>query len=392
MQFRANIPDQGYAEIRIEGERIDSVRMLGPSVDDQPFVSPGFIDIQLNGFAGVDFSDPNLTPKSAMGILPSLWETGVAAFCPTLITNSYENLIRNFGVLEEARRLDPNFARSVPCYHLEGPYLSPGEARGIHDPGLMRPPDWSEFAKLQDAAGGRIGILTLAPELPGSLDLIRRARGAGIVVALGHTDATPEQIHAAAECGARLSTHLGNGCPELIHRHRAPLWAQLASDRLRAGLICDGFHLPPELVKIIARMKGPEGCLLVSDAVHVAGLCPGKYSLLGERIELLPTGQVVTEDRRCMAGSALTLNRAVSVFQEFAQVPLGEAIRAVTTNPSRLLPRGETCSEVAEGQPANLVVFRSGPGQLRIQSLILGGVPAYPSGKAQLHARSQAVT
>ncbi len=381
MELIANIVDKGLARIEIEGERIASVQSLGPADAEKPYVCPGFIDIQVNGFAGVDFCDGSLDAAKAASILAALWKTGVTTFCPTVITNSQEQLLRCFSLLEEARNANPRFAWSAPCYHLEGPYISPGGSRGAHNPKLMRPPDWAEFLELQQAAGGRIGIVTLAPELPGALDFIRRAREAGVVVAMGHTDATPEQIHQAAEAGAQLSTHLGNGCPQMIDRHRNPLWAQLAIDQLAASFICDGFHLPRDLVRVIHRVKGIDRSVLITDAVHVAGLEPGRYRLVDQEIELLPTGQVVMADRRSMAGSALSMNRALRVFMDFAGVSLGQAIRAATATPACLLERFETCSEVAEGQPANLTTFRPGAGALEIEEVILAGETIAAAGR-----------
>ena len=379
MELIANITEKGLARLEIEAGRIASVESLGPLDDQKPYLSPGFIDIQLNGFAGIDFCDATLDPRKAPGILPALWKTGVTTFCPTVITNSQEKLLQCFRVLEEARRIEPHFARSAPCYHLEGPYISPGGSRGVHNPELMRPPNWEEFLELQGAAAGRIGIVTLAPELPGALEFIRRACEAGVVVSMGHTDATPEQIHQGAKAGARLSTHLGNGCPQLVDRHRTPLWAQLAIDQLAASLICDGFHLPPDLVRVIQRAKGIDRCILITDAVHVAGLPPGRYALVGLEIDLLDTGQVVAADRHSMAGSAVSMNRAIQVFRDYADVTLGQAIRAATANPARLLGRYETCSEIAEGQPANLTLFRPGADRLAIEKVILAGETVYAS-------------
>lgn len=377
MKIKANIVGSGLAEVEIQGQQIISIQTAGPADSGRPFVSPGFVDIQVNGFAGVDFSDPELDPEKAVSILPAIWETGVTTFAATLITNSIERLERNFRALEEARRLDARFAASVPCYHLEGPYLSPGQAHGAHDPALMRPPDWDEFSRLQRAAGGNIGIVTLAPEWPGACDFIRRARAAGLVVAIGHTDGKPEHIHQAIEAGAELSTHLGNGCGALIERHQTPIWAQMASDQLRASLICDGFHLPPDLVRVIYRAKGIGRCILITDAVHVAKLSPGRYRLAGLEIELLPSGQVVRADRESMAGSALSMNRAVSVFAEFAGASLSEALQAATVNPGKLLCRGGITTDLVAGQPANLVTFRAVPGALRIESVWLQGEPVY---------------
>lgn len=377
MEIIANLPDKGLARIEIQEERIVSVQVLGLPDAEKPCVGPGLIDIQLNGYAGIDFCDAGLDPEKVADILPVLWKTGVTTFCPTVITNTREGLLQCFRALEEACRIEPRFAQCAPCYHLEGPYISPGGSRGAHNPKVMRPPDWKEFQELQEAAGGRIGIVTLAPELPGATDFIRRAREAGLVVAMGHTDATPEQIHKGAEAGAQLNTHLGNGCPQMIDRHQTPLWAQLAIDRLAASMICDGFHLPPDLVQVIHRVKGIDGCVLITDAVHVAGLAPGRYKLVDLDIELLPTGRVVAADRHSMAGSAVSMNRAVKVFMDYAGVTLAEAIQAATANPARLLGRYQTCGEVREGQPANLALFRVGSEKLEIEKTVLKGEVVY---------------
>jgi N-acetylglucosamine-6-phosphate deacetylase len=376
-RIEGNIPGQGHARVECEGERITSVRIIGPEKAGSPFISPGFVDIQLNGFSGVNFSSPTLKPEEAIGVLAALWRTGTTTFCPTLISNSHAGLLNNIRVLEEARHIDSRFAWAVPCYHLEGPYLSPLESRGAHDPKLMRNPDWDEFTRLQVAAGGRIGIITLAPELPGALEFIHKASAANVVVAISHTEATPEQIHRAADAGATLSTHWGNGCPVQIHRHNNPLWAQLAIESLSVSLICDGFHLPPDVVKVAARMKGIDKCILTTDATHVANMPPGRYSLVGTEIELLPSGQVVTADGRCMAGSSVTMNRCVKVFMQYAQVPLHDAIQTAAENPARLLRRGEICSRIAEGEPANLVLFGCEEEALQIETVLFRGDTVY---------------
>lgn len=377
LQLEGNVPGRGYCSVELERACIGQVRVLGPERPGSIILSPGLVDIQLNGFAGVDFSHPQLEPEEAVSVLPHLWKTGVASFCPTLVTNSHEKLLRNFRVLERARLCDERFARAVPCYHLEGPYISPGGSHGAHDPALMRPAAWDEFAELQEAAGGHIGILTLAPEIPGALDLIARASQAGIVVAVAHTDGTPEHIHQAVQAGARLSTHLGNGCPQMIDRHANPLWAQLSLDQLRASLICDTFHLPPDLVKVIARMKGIERCILITDAVHVATLPPGRYTLVGTPIELLPGGKVIRADGDCLAGSAVSMNRVVRVFMDFTGASLADALRAATYNPVRLLGYPGMCAELAPGQAANLLCSRPGPAALEIETLYLSGDEVY---------------
>jgi N-acetylglucosamine-6-phosphate deacetylase len=363
--------------VEVSDAFIASVSVEGAERPGETVLSPGLVDIQINGFAGIDFSDPELEPERAIQVLPHLWRTGVTSFCPTLITNSRPALVRNFRVLEQARQSDERFARSVPCYHIEGPYLSPGASRGVHDPTLMHPPDWDEFLAFQEAAGGRIGIVTLAPELPGALEFIARARRSGVVVAIGHTDASVARIHAAVDAGAQLATHLGNGCAQTLDRHANPLWPQLARDELRASLICDTFHLPPDLVKVIFGIKGGGRSILITDAMYVATLPPGRYPIVGTEIELLPEGRVVKADGACLGGSALSMNRAVALFARMAGATLAEALHAATAAPAALLGRPGVGARIAAGEPANLLRSRPAIDSLAVERTWLGGEEVY---------------
>ena len=368
------MPGLGGARLEISGGMIRAVEAAAPQ---ETWLAPGFVDIQINGFAGVDFNHPRLEPDEAASVLPALWRTGVATFCPTLVTNTLEALAHNFRVLEAARRAFPAFAHAAPCYHLEGPWLSPGGSRGVHDPRWMGPPDWDAFCRLQQAAGGRIRILTLAPEWPGSPEFIARAAGSGVVVALGHTDATQADIHRAAEAGATLSTHLGNGCPGMIERHAAPLWAQMADDRLHAGIICDGFHLPEDVVRVILRAKGIERLVLVTDAVHVATMAAGRYRIGSADIELLPSGKVVKVGDTCLAGSAASMNGVVAGFMKMAGAGVEDAVRAASVNPARILGVPQACPAVEPGQPANLVAFRVASGAVEVRAVWAAGEEVY---------------
>lgn len=368
-----NIAGAGFFHIEISDGRIARVERIGEEDPRVSYCAPGFVDLQINGFAGVDFSASDLDEDALARVLPALWATGVTSFCPTLITNTRTQLESNFKVLEAARQHVAGFAASVPCYHLEGPYLSPGASRGAHDPLIMRFPDWEEFQHLQRAAGGNIGILTLAPELPDALSFIRRANQSGVLVAVSHTDGGSDHIHQAVAAGARFSTHLGNGCPVMIHRHLAPIWAQLANDRLAASIICDGFHLMPDFVQLVHRLKGREGCMLVTDAVHVAQLSPGRYKLVGKEIDLLPSGQVVTADGRSMAGSTLTMDRAVSIFMRMTGAPLPEALPLATSTPAKLLARRSVCSQIMANEVANLVLFTQSSEGIHVEQTILNG-------------------
>ena len=375
--IEANIPGQGYSRISLADGRIAQVERIGPEEQSAPYCSPGFVDLQINGFAGIDFSSPDLDEAALARILPTLWSTGTTSIFATLITNTLEQLARNFRQLEQARKSVPGFAETVPGYHLEGPYMSPGPSRGVHNPDLMRLPDIAEFERLQDAAGGNIRVLTVAPERPGALELIRHASRHGVVVALGHTDGGAGDIHQAAAAGAALNTHLGNGSPQMMHRHQAPFWAQLADDRLAACIICDGFHLPPEIVSIIHRTKGLANCILVTDAVHVAMLPPGRYSLVGKEIELLASGQVVAADGKSLAGSVATLGQCVCTFMNMTGVALPDAMELATTRPARFFPGLSICHGFTPNEPANFILFAHRDGKIVVETTLLHGKPVY---------------
>jgi N-acetylglucosamine-6-phosphate deacetylase len=371
--MRANVPGSGFHEIDMEDGRIVRSELTGPKREDALYCWRGFVDIQINGFAGVDFGADESAPEYLVAVLEPLFSTGITSFFPTLITNEIERLVSQLRTFEKTRKKFPVFARAVPGYHLEGPWLSPGPSHGAHDPERMRLPDWDDFEHLQEAASGRIRLITIAPELPGALDFIQRARVQGIAVAIGHTDGTREDVYRAVAAGAMLSTHLGNGCPQTLDRHTAPFWAQLADDRLKACIVCDNFHVTPEVIRIITRVKGLSNCSLVTDAMQAAMMPPGVYKIAITTAELLPTGQVVRLDRKSMAGSALTMDRAVANFRQATGCSLVEALNAATTNPLIALGCTEAAQGIASGQPADLILFETNQGSVRVRETILGG-------------------
>jgi N-acetylglucosamine-6-phosphate deacetylase len=367
------VPGSGFREIRVEDGTIVGSEVVSPENKDVLYCWRGFVDLQINGFAGVDFGVDEPEPQNLVAVLEPLFSTGITSFFPTLITNDIEKLAGQLRCFEKARNRFSTFGRAVPGYHLEGPWLSPGPSHGAHDPERMRLPDWDDFERLQEAASGRIRLITIAPELPGALDVIRRARAQGIVVAIGHTDGTREDVYRAVAAGATLSTHLGNGCPQALDRHAAPFWAQLADDHLEACVICDNFHVTPEVIRIIARVKGLSRCALVTDAMQAAKMPPGVYKIATTTAELLPTGQVVRMDRTSMAGSSLTMDRAVANFRRATGCSLFEALGAATTNPLIALGCGGIAEGIASGQPADLILFEANEDFVRIRETILGG-------------------
>lgn len=371
--LHANVPAAGWCEIRIDSHTIVSCKSTGPVRDDELYCWRGFVDLQVNGFAGIDFGADSPDAERFAAVLEPLFSTGVTSFYPTLVTNDLETQIAQLQALEQARTRFPLFARAVPGYHLEGPWLSPRLSYGAHDPSRMRSPDWNYFEQLQTAASSRIRLVTIAPELPGAFEFIQHARSQGMTIAIGHTDGTGEDVYRAIEAGASLSTHLGNGCPQALDRHKAPFWAQLADDRLKACIICDNFHVIPEVIKIITRVKGLACCCLVTDAMQAAMMPPGPYRIANTMAELLPSGQVVRADRQSMAGSALTMDRAVINFRRATDCSLNEALCAASTNSLDALGCGQRSEGIASGQRADLILFEMRHDCLRVRETILGG-------------------
>lgn len=378
MKLYGTIVGQPYlSEITFEGTWIADV---APAPPDAPasdvLIAPPFVDIQINGYGGRSLGGPEASPDTLPYMVRALRQAGVLFFYPTLVTESFENLCHALRTLVEAQK-DPEVAHATPGFHLEGPYVSPEDGpRGAHPKAHVRPPDWDEFCRLQDVAHGQIRIVTLAPEHPGSLPFIERLVESGVVVALGHTGASPQQIADAVKAGARLSTHLGNGSHAKIDRHVNYIWEQLASDDLYASIIADGHHLPPSVVKCFVRCKGVERTILVSDAVGAAGLPPGVYtSSDGREIEVLPNGRVNLKGTPYLAGSALILPQGVANAVRFAGVSLEEAVRMVTLNPARLLGLEDRIGTVVPGKEATLTLFRwnAQRNELSVEGVVLQG-------------------
>ncbi len=328
-----------------------------PDVGRLPWIAPGLIDLQVNGYGGQEFTSPDLTPQKVIRIVDSLGAFGVTRFCPTLTTGPIEVLAHALRTIAATCESFPRINRRIAGIHLEGPYLSPEDGpRGAHPRAHCRRPDWDEFQRLQEAAGGRIRILTLSPEFDEAPQFIGRASHSGLIVAIGHTAANSAQIRAAVDSGARMSTHLGNGSHPMLPRHNNYIWDQLAEDRLLASLIVDGHHLPPAVVKTFVRAKTPGRCILVSDLAGQAGLPPGRHCGQLCEVEVLPGGRlVVAGQRELLAGASQPIGTGVANVMHFAGVSLAEAIAMATDHPASLLeivPGG-----LKQGDRADLVLF-----------------------------------
>jgi N-acetylglucosamine-6-phosphate deacetylase len=345
-------------EIVTEGGVIRSLDVPVPNPADleAPWIAPTLFDLQINGCDGYSFNSDRLTVENVRHVVEVCRKHGVGGFCTTLVTNSFEAINHGLCTIRQACESDQETAQALPAIHLEGPYLSAEDGpRGAHPREHIRRPDWDEFQRWQEAAGGRIRLMTLAPELDGALEFIERLVKANVVLALGHTAASPARIREAISAGARLSTHLGNGCHALLPRHNNHLWEQLAADELWASIICDGHHLPPALICCILRVKTPARVILTCDASSLAGLPPGPYREWDQELEVLPEGKIVVADSGFLAGSWSFTDRCIGHAVRDGGVSLREAIEMASIRPRQLL--GLPIHRLEVGQPADLVLF-----------------------------------
>ncbi len=350
--------------IHTAGSKIESIecgQSLGSVGGPEWRLAPGLIDIQVNGYAGRDFNEDNGRDSGYLEsrfrpLFDELARAGVTSFCPTVLTaarGEIEARLRSLAGLLDAH---PSLGRAVPGIHLEGPYIASEDGpRGAHPVAHARSPDWDEFQRFQEAAGGRIRICTLAPERPGAIEFIERLVNAGVVAAIGHTGATPAQIREAARAGARCSTHLGNGAHSVLPRHPNYLWEQLACDDMMASVIADGNHLPPAVLKCMARAKGADRLILVSDAVALGGLPPGLYN--GGLHEVEPGGRITLAGTPYLAGAGHLMDTCVANAVRFGALSQVEAINSATRNPARLLGL-EEAKRLRNGGDADLILFQ----------------------------------
>jgi len=356
-------------DVEVQGEYI---RRVTPSSTKEhlPYVSPGFLDIQVNGYMGSDYSLEDLSEEQITKIIFHLNRSGTTQHVPTIITTPHERILRNLKVISKAIQGSNDIACAISGIHIEGPFISPADGpRGAHNAAYVRPPDLNEFKQWQEAAEGRITTVTLAPEWEGSLEFIQEITLMGVVAAIGHTAAPPDRIRAAIEAGARLSTHLGNGSHPMIPRLRNYLWEQLAEDRLMAGIICDGFHLPKSVVQVLTRAKGLNRLILVSDAAYLGGLKPGLYKWNDVDIRVFEDGHLGLVGTESLAGAAHLLDWDIPRFMEFTGYSLGETIPLCSRNPGRIQGTPDNYGRIEPGAPANLVMFDYEPGMDRLKVL-----------------------
>lgn len=356
--------------------RIDSVLPCRPAEavpPHAPYVTPGLVDIQVNGFAGVDFNTATLPPAMFEGALHELLACGVTRFLPTLITANEDDLVERLEALDSAIAASPLGQQMVMGYHVEGPFLSTqGGYSGCHPADAMKPASLATVERLLAGRRKPIRILTMAPEVPGVIELIPILRARGITCSIGHTAADAETIHRAVEAGATLSTHLGNGLPHQLAKNDNPLFAQLAEDGLFAGFIADGIHIPSAVLRTWLRAKTVRRSILTSDAAAAAGphTPAGIYTIGEARIERSPDGVVRIPGSPYLAGSSVSMDQMVRNVMAWFDFGWDDVLRLCRVNPLHAI--AETRTVPAIGDWADFIEWIDGEDGPQIARVHLG--------------------
>jgi N-acetylglucosamine-6-phosphate deacetylase len=336
--------------------------VLGSQKESQAcgtYLAPAFIDLQVNGFAGVDYNSPEAPFDEIARSVDVMFATGVARFFPTVITGGPEPMMGALRNLARAKEELGVRGQAMEAFHVEGPYISAEDGpRGAHPREWARRPDLDEFKRYQEAAQGHIRLVTVSPEYNEMPAFIEAVVGMGVVVSIGHTKADSRQIQDAVRAGATMSTHLGNGAHQTMRRHPNYIFDQMAEDRLVASFIADGIHLGKAFLKAAIRAKGLERSVLVTDAVMPAGCAPGDF-MLGEVPVTLHADESVTlrDGSGRLAGSSLKMDRAVGTAVKLAEVSLRDAVTMATTNAARVGRIGGRLRGLQPGDRADLVEF-----------------------------------
>ncbi len=298
---------------------------------------PGLVDLQVNGYKGVDFSSPDLNRQDFITACEGILQSGTTAFLPTIITSPVEVFENNLKII--ASVLDePQFRFRLLGIHLEGPFISTADgARGAHQVEWVVKPSIDFFDKLLGWADGKVKLLTIAAELDGADELARCAAEKGITVALGHQMAGENDLDKLVLAGAKALTHLGNATAKNLPRHENPIWAGLANDHLTATIITDGHHLPPAVVKTFIRAKGVSRCVVVSDGSPLVGLPPGRYKASGNDVVLDVSGRLYNPNTGYMVGSSATMLQCMNFLTSLNLLSAEQLVQIGFFNPLKLI-------------------------------------------------------
>jgi len=354
-------------EVAVEDGRIVSVTPA--QVEDPPLLAPPLVDAQQNGALGKAFNALHEDGETLARVATQVRRHGVGRMFATYTTYPYDLHLKSLAAMDAQLSADADLARLYAGVFFEGNYMSRETGWcGIHDAELMLDPTWDQWARLQDAAGGRIRIFNVDPDRPGALTTIAEAVKHGIRVAMGHCNPSAESIRRAADAGCDLVTHFGNGAAPMVHRHRNPFWTWLADQRLTLGIIADGFHLPDDLIRTVfaCRSGRPDKVLLVSDASDHSGMPPGDY---GDFV-IDPDGRCHRKDADVLAGAWFQADRGVETLCRLGW-PLADAWRRQSEVPAGIF--GIDLPTIEVGRPAEFVLARWLGDGLRIEQVVAMG-------------------
>jgi N-acetylglucosamine-6-phosphate deacetylase len=336
-----------------------------PANPSDAILTSTFFDIHTHGAASYDVMHASRAELSAISRF--LASRGVGHYLPTTVTAPIDQTLHSIEALADAIETPARSGEAQPVgIHLEGPFISHAK-RGVHPPADILPPDIALFDRFYQASRGHIRLMTIAPEIPGAIALIEHAVSLGVQISIGHTNATCKEANAAIDAGAASATHTFNAMRPLDHRDPGVIATILDDDRLFAELICDGIHVAPEIVRLWLKAKGAEKAILVTDSMSATGMPEGTYTLGTFQVEVA-NGRAISNG--ALAGSVLTMDRAVANLQRFTGTPLGTAVRLASHNPAKLLGLEDAIANPAPGQPANFNVFDTAG---NLQSTILHG-------------------
>jgi len=358
-------------ELIFEGDKFMSIAETESSGNTIPFIGPGLIDLQINGINGIEFNNPSLTREDIVKATYYLLSKGITTFLPTVITNSDKNILEIVRTIYMACISDAIVNDCIWGIHLEGPFISPeAGTKGAHDEKYIKPPDWKLLKRFQEAAGGKIKLITIAPEWEGSRSFIEKCKDHGILVSIGHSMANSEQISMAVKAGASLSTHLGNGVPLLLPRHPNIIWDQLAAEELYACIITDGIHIPDSFIKVVIKNKA-KAAIIVSDATCFAGMPSGEYqNHIGGTV-------IVDEEKRVslksfpglLAGAAKTLLENVEYLLSKNLATLSEAWQLASANAAKMLAKNDDAFNYKNDK----VIFQLNGKEIQVMTVIKNG-------------------
>jgi len=370
--------DGSAIEISFSEGIIDSISETQNGLEQDLILGPGFTDIQVNGYGGIDYNEIQSDPINLAEISRLLYKEGVTTHFPTIITNDPKQISQLILQIVSLRKSDEFSRMSIEGLHIEGPFISPIDGpRGAHPKEFVRAPDWSLVQKWQNESKGLIKMITLSPEWENTVPFIERCMEHGILVSIGHTNASHQQILDAVNAGASLSTHLGNGAHPILARHPNYIWSQLSQDELGASIIADGFHLPAEVIQVFQKVK-KENLMLVSDSVSLSGMPAGDYSLhIGGEVTMTPEGKLhLKSNPSILAGSASNIRSGVSFLIKNKLASLTEAWDMASVRPEKLVNPGHRLFK--EGSIADLILCRThANGEIEVLKTIKHGTEVF---------------